>query len=94
MKPLTQSALEQEMAGSNGGIQTGRRLADAISNRPWARFSLEAEKQIERATRPRLGRRGTIQQGKAEVEEPTDGRCLTICEERSPAEDLIYSPDD
>jgi hypothetical protein len=33
MKPLTQSALEQEMAGSNGRTPVGRRLANAISSR-------------------------------------------------------------
>ena len=188
MKPLTQSALEQEMAGSNGRTPVGRRLANAISSRlmkqrqrllrlretlleeihqlrseaseenpnysmhpadagtdsfdrdlvlglasfkqeglyeidaaleriddgtygvceltgqlipwkrleaiPWTRFSLEAEKQIEHAMRPRLGPRGTIQQVETEVEEPTDGRSLTIGEERLPAEDLICTPDD
>ena len=188
MKPLTQGALEQEMAGSNGRTAVGRRLAHAISSRlmkqrqrllrlretlleeihqlrseaseenpsysmhpadagtdsfdrdlvlglasfkqeglyeidaaleriddgtygvceltgqlipwkrleaiPWTRFSLEGEKQIEHAMRPRLGPRGTIQQVETEVEEPTDDRSLTIGEERLPAEDLIYTPDD
>ena len=61
---------------------------------PWTRFSLEAEKQIEHAIRPRLGPLGTIQHVEAEVEEPTDGRSLTIGEEPLPAEDLICTPDD
>jgi len=61
---------------------------------PWTRFSLEAEKQIEQATRPRLGPRETIQMAETGFEEPTDGRCLTICEEQLPAEDLIYTTDD
>ena len=33
MKPLTQTALEQEMAGYNGRTPVGRRLANAISSR-------------------------------------------------------------
>jgi len=188
MKPLTQSALEQEMAGSNGRTPVGRRLANAISSRlmkqrqrllrlretlleeihqlrseaseenpnysmhpadagtdsfdrdlvlglasfkqeglyeidaaleriddgtygvceltgqlipwkrleaiPWTRFSLEAEKQIEHAMRPRLGPLGTIQHVETEVEEPTDGRSLTMGEEQLPAEDLIHTSDD
>ena len=61
---------------------------------PWTRFSLEAEKQIEHAMRPRLGPLGTIQHVETEVEEPTDGRSLIIGEERLPAEDLICTPDD
>lgn len=188
MKPLAHGAFEKEMAGSNGGIQTGRRLVNTVSSRlmkqrqrllrlrenlleeihqlrseageenpnysmhpadagtdsfdrdlvlglasfkqeglyeidaaleridagtygiceltgqlipwkrleaiPWARFSLEAEKQMEHATHPRLGQRGIIQQLENEVEEPTDGRFLTINEERLPAEDLMYASDD
>jgi RNA polymerase-binding transcription factor DksA len=53
---------------------------------PWTRFSLEAEKQIERDTRPRIiGPRGTVRQ----VETPSNGQCLTIGEEQLPAEDFI-----
>jgi RNA polymerase-binding transcription factor DksA len=52
---------------------------------PWTRFSLEAEKQIERDTHPRIGPRGSVRQ----FEKPTDDRCLTICEERLPAEPFI-----
>jgi RNA polymerase-binding transcription factor DksA len=188
MKPLTQSALEQEIAESNRGTKASARLVNAISNRlmkqrqrllglrealleeihelkseageenpnysmhpadaatdsfdrdvvlglvtfkqeelyeidaaleriddgtygvceltgqliswkrlkaiPWTRFSLEAERQIERDRRPRLGRRGTVRQVETGLKAPTDGQCLTICEERLPAEDLIYTPDD
>ena len=61
---------------------------------PWTRFSLEAEKQSAHATHPRLGPRGIIQEVEMEVEESTDGRSLTIGEERLAAEDLIYTSDD
>jgi hypothetical protein len=56
---------------------------------PWTRFSLEAQKQIERDTRPRLGLWGTVRQVETQVETPTDDRCLTTCEERQPAKDFI-----
>ena len=61
---------------------------------PWTRFSLQAEKQIERDTRPSLGRRGTIRQVETHVETPSNGQCLTICEEQLPAEDLTCLSDD
>ena len=61
---------------------------------PWTRFSLEAERQIERDRRPRLGARGTVRQVEPEIEAPTDDQCLTIGEEPLPAEDLICTPDD
>jgi RNA polymerase-binding transcription factor DksA len=166
MKPLTPSALQQEIAESNGGTQASTRLVNAISDRlrkqrqrlvrlrealleeirqlrseaseenphysmhpadaatdsfdrdlvlglasfkqeglyeidaaleridggtygvceltgqlipwkrleaiPWTRFSLEAEKQFDRDTRPRLGPRGTVRHGEAQVETPTN----------------------
>ena len=54
---------------------------------PWTRFSLEAQKQIERDACPRIGPLGTVRQ----VETPTDDRCLTICEERLAAKDFPYN---
>ena len=183
MKPLTQSALEQETAESNRGTKASARLVNAISNRlmtqrqrllglrealleeihqlrseaseenpnysmhpadaatdsfdrdlvlglasfkqeglyeidaalerlddgtygvcelteqlipwkrlkaiPWTRFSLEAEKQIERDRRPRIGPRGTIRQVETQVETPSNGQGWTICEKQPPAEDLL-----
>jgi RNA polymerase-binding transcription factor DksA len=61
---------------------------------PWTRFSLQAEKQIERDTRPSLGPRGTIRQVETHVETPSNGQCLTICEKQLPVEDFIYTSDD
>ena len=61
---------------------------------PWTRFSLEAEKQIERDTRPHLGPRGTVRPVAEQAEMPSNGQCLTIGEERLPTEDLTYTPDD
>ena len=58
------------------------------------RFSLEAERQIERVRRPYLGPMGTVRQVEEEIEAPTDGQCSTICEEPLPAEDLICTSDD
>src|SRR6516225_7298583 len=56
---------------------------------PWTRFSLEAEKQIERDRRPRLGARGTVRQVETQVETPSNGQGWTICEKQPPAEDLL-----
>ena len=188
MKPLTQGALEQEIAESNGGTQASSRLVNALSNRlrkqrqrllrlreavleeihqlkseageenpnysmhpadaatdsfdrdlvlglasfkqkglyeidaaleriddgtygvceltgqlipwkrleaiPWTRYSLEAEKQFERDTRPHLGPLGTIRQVGTQFETPSNGQCLTIYEKQLPAEDLTYTSDD
>jgi RNA polymerase-binding transcription factor DksA len=88
------AALERIDDGTYGVCElTGQlipwRRLEAI---PWTRFSLEAQRQLERDRRPRLGPRGTVQQVETEIERPTDGQFLTICEERSRAEDLIYNP--
>jgi RNA polymerase-binding protein DksA len=61
---------------------------------PWTRYSLEAEKQFERDTRPRLGPRGPIRQFETQIETPSNGQCLTIYEKQLPAEDLTYTSDD
>ena len=81
------AALERIDEGTYGVCElTGKLIPwERLAAVPWTRFSLEAQKQIEGATRPHIGSRATVQQ----FETPTDDRSLTICEERLPAEPFI-----
>jgi RNA polymerase-binding transcription factor DksA len=81
------AALERIDNGTYGVCElTGQLIPwERLEAIPWTRFSREAQKQIERDTRPGIGPLGTVRQ----LETPTDDRCLTICEERLPAEPFI-----
>ena len=90
------AALERIDGGTYGVCElTGQLIPwERLEAIPWTRFSLEAEKQIERDTRPHLGPRGTVRQVAEQAETASNGQCLTIGEERLPAEDLTCTPDD